>query len=183
MLPAVYWRPETQDRCVICLIEFPMSRLVHLSHCRHSWCSECLAIIFEESLIKEARFPPRCCKMPVLITNSVWQALSPDLIQRFFARQEELGTDVLERTYCHVPRCSTFIQRRDYFGSGAKCPKCRAMTCIVCKKKQHNIVICVRPLGVEVPGLPEIAWSEGWKQCPSCRQMIERDSGCSEIGQ
>lgn len=178
--------PETQERCRVCLKDLPMTELVRIS-CGHLFCKQCLVSQFEYCVTREFRFPPRCCKGPISLSDRVLQALPNEVIERFYATQEELDTDVLERTYCHVARCSTFIQPRYFTGDRATCPKCAAMTCVVCKEAHSgsDIWVCDRPQGLEVPGFREMASGLGqeWKQCPFCLQMVERVSVCLDIRQ
>lgn len=163
-----------------------MTELVRTS-CDHLFCKACLVSHFEYCVTREFRFPPRCCKGPISLSDPVLQALSTEVIERFYAMQEELDTGVLERTYCHVPRCSTFIQPRYFTGDRATCPKCTAMTCVVCKEAHpdSDIWVCDRPQGLEVPGFREMVSGLGsaCKQCPFCLQIVERISMCEDIRQ
>ncbi|KAG6368879.1 hypothetical protein INS49_003097 [Diaporthe citri] len=173
---------EEERQCVICEDEFLLPEVEPI-RCGHFVCYECLIPMFEYSLRANGIFPTRCCGPPLRLTLRVLQTLPGDMIRRYNDKKEEMDADEFEekRTYCHVPRCSTFLKRRYYIGNGAACPQCAALTCIICKEKYHDHGVCKQKGGLRVSEVEDLAEAEGWKRCRSCRQMIERLEGCAVI--
>lgn len=110
--------------------------------------------------------------------------LPADLLRRFLKKTNDVNAEESQkkRTYCHVPRCSAWIRPENISDNMAACPECEALTCANCKEEFHDNGVCTKKGGLEVPEVDNFAAKEGWKRCPSCRQMIERTAGCSLIG-
>lgn len=177
-------QPENQAMCGRCWEDFPRSTLERLL-CGHEYCNDCLKALFEDSINGKIPFPTRCCSYLVPLSLRASQILTADLIKRFHEKREELDADKFKEksTYCHVPRCSTLLKRRDIVRNMGVCPKCAALTCIVCKEKYHDNGECTQEGGLRVPEIEDLAEREGWRRCHSCRQMIESKGGCLQMRQ
>ncbi|KAI6317352.1 hypothetical protein MCOR07_009445 [Pyricularia oryzae] len=162
-----------QRECTSCGDQYDFTNVARCP-CSHEYCRECLAKLFEGSTVDESSFPPRCCGQQIpLDPNRIF--LSPELVGRFKAKRLEF--EMPNRTYCHDPKCSTFVplQFIDEKTSIAICVRCRKKTCTTCKGEPHG-GDCPQD-----PGLQEVlalAAKEGWQRCYSCRRIVEFKGGC-----
>jgi hypothetical protein len=87
---------------------------------------------------------------------------------------EELATP--NPTYCSARPCAAFIPPRQYQGDIAVCERCAGVTCRLCKAGVHPGVVCEQ----DAAGLAllRLAGRKKWTQCPHCRNLVERESGC-----
>ncbi|KAI0975005.1 hypothetical protein F4678DRAFT_359210 [Xylaria arbuscula] len=143
--------------------------------CEHDYCSECLEHLFRNAMVDESLFPPRCCRQDIPINTNL-PFLSDDLIEQFTQKSIELATP--NRTYCHQPKCSTFIPPSKIKDGVARCPECGTQTCESCKGAIHG-GDCPSDTGLQQ--VLEIAGKKGWKRCPKCSTMIELNTGCYHI--
>lgn len=178
----IYGRPVHQGKCIVCLCDFPRSRLEHIP-CGHDLCAPCLNRLFQCSLDNEDNSLPSCCHQPIPLTHQAMMWLEPVLIRRYHEKKEGVEADQSEhkRTYCHMPRCSTLLNQRHISENKAACPNCAALTYIVCKERYHDNGECTKKGGLRVPELEDLAEREGWRRCTFCGQMIERIAGCPEM--
>lgn len=86
--------------------------------------------------------------------------------------------DTPNRTYCSNKSCSIFIRPSNMKGDKATCPECDSRTCTICKSSAHE-GDC--PQDPAVVALMATAAKEGFKQCPSCRVMVELTFGCNHM--
>lgn len=164
-------RDEATRECLACMDAFRDSKLIRCP-CSHDYCVDCLNDLFEKSLIDESLFPPRCCGQTIPL-DSTWAFVDDELLDKFKHRELEMATP--NRTYCCMPACSTWIPPANIHHDLAVCPKpsCGAHTCVSCKEAMHRGSNC--PKDEE---LLSLASREGWKRCPSCRRVIELNTGC-----
>jgi hypothetical protein len=79
-------------------------------------------------------------------------------------------------TYCSNASCSAFIPPASIKADTATCPRCRTNTCKACRGREHPGVICAGDVnGLKLLGL---ASSKKWQQCPHCKTLMEKKSGC-----
>ncbi|KAL8925502.1 MAG: hypothetical protein Q9172_002219 [Xanthocarpia lactea] len=165
--------PEFTGACIICDDELPQEGILRLS-CGDEYCHVCLVDLFNSAMRDESLFPPRCCEeIPLSIVQHL---LPPDFISIFRMRKVELDTP--SRTYCANSVCSEFIQPGDIDGDTASCSDCWMQTCIICKQHAHE-GSC--PEDPAVVSLMNLAAREGFKQCPSCKTMVEITFGCNHM--
>lgn len=93
-------------------------------------------------------------------------------------RQRQLEMDTPNRTYCSSIPCSIFIGPSNIEGDKATCPNCDTRTCTICKGGAHD-GDC--PQDPAVVALTATAVREGFKQCPSCRLLVELTFGCNHV--
>ncbi|GAB0134551.1 hypothetical protein EsDP_00002916 [Epichloe bromicola] len=161
-------------RCVACTSDVAFFDTVRCP-CSHDYCRDCIAKLFSAAISDESLFPPRCCKTPIpLGLNQIF--LPPKLLGTYKAKELEYGTP--NRTYCHVPTCSTFVPPAFVRDDVATCVKCRSKTCTICKGKSHA-GDC--PADTSTLDALRIAAHNGWQRCHSCRSMVDLTSGCNHI--
>ncbi|OOG00192.1 hypothetical protein ASPCADRAFT_1853 [Aspergillus carbonarius ITEM 5010] len=56
------------SECVACMGLRPMSDMF-VAPCSHQYCRKCTSKLVEDSLIDESLFPPRCCRMPIVLSS------------------------------------------------------------------------------------------------------------------
>jgi hypothetical protein len=177
--PSVLARHSYPRQCVACLDTFPIHHTAH-GPCRHNYCRPCMQELFQNALDDRTLFPPRCCHRRIGVRH-VWRFLPKNLLVRFAARQREYDTP--NRTYCH--RCSVFVPPRIQNGNDeaaiatrAVCPSCQVATCTTCKNEFHSGAC---PEDEQTVQFRSLAQQMGWRACPSCNTMVERNGGCSHI--
>ncbi|KAI1457900.1 hypothetical protein F4805DRAFT_467167 [Annulohypoxylon moriforme] len=143
--------------------------------CEHEFCQICLDRLFQVASENELQFPPRCCRQEIPLEPNE-KFLSPWVIRHFRVKAAEF-TDP-KRTYCHRPTCSAFIPAFLCKSNLAQCQVCFARTCTFCKGKYHN-GDC--PFDKGLLQVLKLAKKEGWRQCPECKTMIERNNGCEHM--
>lgn len=87
-------------------------------------------------------------------------------------------------TYCHDPRCQTFIPPAAVDGKEgvvARCPLCHKQTCTQCKNAAHESAAC--PTDRADEQVLRLARQRNWQRCLSCRSIVERNLGCNEISE
>ncbi|KAK4226411.1 hypothetical protein QBC38DRAFT_366525 [Podospora fimiseda] len=161
--------------CVVCG-DFFSPAMLATALCGHRFCGDCFRRFVSAGMADEQLFPPNCCqqKIPGHLLQP-W--LSQKDYDRYRARKVEVET--ANRTYCHHPACATFIPPSAIDGDVATCPKCSARTCTICKGNIHIDANCLEDKEAEatlgyVKGL-------GWKRCPKCKEVVEKNAGCSHI--
>lgn len=168
--------PSTENdlrRCVACGEDTPLLQVARCP-CSLEYCQGCLIELFRLSTVDESFYPPRCCRKPIVL----WMTqifLPSDLVR--VIREKRIEYSTLDRTYCHEPSCSAFINPATSIGlDEATCPKCERKTCTLCKAAYHQGEDCPRDTGtLEVLA---IATEKGWQRCSTCRRLIELDTGC-----
>lgn len=126
----------------------------------------------ETQYASRSRF--QCCQQDVPIT------LVANLLTADFRAGYELM--VLEQTtpnptYCANAACGAFIPPANYHGPDlARCGRCQIDTCRHCRTRDHPGRGCTADQATEqVRALAVVA---GWKSCPRCQHMVERNGGC-----
>lgn len=159
--------------CIVCAEGKPSTQAVSIS-CGHGMCNECVSALFRSAMTDESLFPPRCCRNHEISLDAARPLLSEELATRFQEKAIELRTT--NRTYCHVPRCSTFIMPDTITGDVATCATCGASTCALCKGPSHRGQDC--PLDEGRQQVEQLAREQGWRQCEGCHRMVELNHGC-----
>ncbi|KAK0647064.1 hypothetical protein B0T16DRAFT_429654 [Cercophora newfieldiana] len=162
--------------CVVCGDEHRLFNICTSNACGHSYCRGCLVSLFQASMKDESLFPPKCCGNPITIQMSR-HILSAELIGTFNAKKIEFETP--NRTYCSDLKCSTFIPPQAIKGGVATCVRCRANTCAVCKKAEHQGQDC--PDDPATQALLRLAKEQQWQKCYKCAHLVELNHGCNHI--
>lgn len=167
--------PRT-SQCVCCMTNFTSQETV-TCRCSHIYCHDCLGDFFRRALTDESTFPPKCCNQPIPVDDDDIKAvLGESLIAEYRDKKEELETQ--DRTYCSNQECSAWIPPRHFEAEigVAKCPKCQASTCTVCKSAAHEGADCPEDEGTKT--ILDLAKQENWRQCYQCHRVVELTQGC-----
>ncbi|KAH0341247.1 hypothetical protein KCU81_g6419, partial [Aureobasidium melanogenum] len=168
-------------QCDCCFEIVSRKKTVQLPGCGHTYCADCLRVIYRMAINDEAHFPPSCCSGAIKI-ESVKHLLHSPQIRAFVRCAAEYSTPVLDRRYCADTRCNSFLGRAN--GGILRCGKCGNLTCDVCKDHAHPGV-CKEERGRDVhkldADLERLAAEEGWQRCPSCSRMVVLSEGCNHI--
>ncbi|KAG5963184.1 hypothetical protein E4U58_003639 [Claviceps cyperi] len=160
--------------CVACTSDVASTDSIRCP-CSHDYCGDCITSLFSAAINDESLFPPRCCKEPILLDLSK-PFLSATLLGAYEAKKLEYGT--LDKTYCHVRTCSTFIPPAFVKDDVATCIKCQSKTCTMCKGETHTDDC---PADTLTADFLQIATENGWQRCYSCRRMVDLNTGCNHI--
>ncbi len=166
--------PIETAECISCGEDHPVTDVVGCL-CSHNYCRQCLARLFQASMVDESLFPPRCCSQPIPLEESR-NHLSAELVGQFMAKKLEFETP--NRTYCHVPGCSAFVPPQFVRADIAACVKCNNKTCAICKGATHAGEC---PQDEEAQAVLRLADENGWQRCSDCRRVVELQQGCNHI--
>ena len=167
--------------CVACDEIFTSRDAVYMDFdCGHAFCLTCVESFFRSSL-KNGQFPPTCCGHLAAFSEvaRVRSILPQDLRAKLDDRLEEVNA--VDRTYCSVPTCSSFMKPAHISGNDATCPVCERVTCVACKAAAHAGECSDRAEDEATQQLLHTAMSQGWRRCGKCRSLIERIDGCNHM--
>jgi len=143
--------------------------------CQHEYCRDCIEDLIRHSMIEESLFPPRCCRQPIPIPSvAVRLLVSSQLINEFLEKKIEIETP--NRTYCYRLPCSAFIPTASISDDIGECAQCHVRTCTHCKGQAHG-GDCHADVALEQT--LDVARTEGWQRCFTCRAMVELNTGCN----
>jgi len=173
--------------CTACMETFQLDKLLDMS-CPCKYCVTCLNEVFRAGCTSIGAFPPKCCGKPIRISQ-YGGILKPDVLKRY--KEVEAEFSAKRPLYCAMPKCSTFIPESNLLPQHqvGVCPNpaCSSSTCALCKRlmEQHTIWevenrVCP-PTDENTVKLFELGTDKKWKQCPSCRVMVERIDGCNHM--
>ncbi|KAG9693863.1 hypothetical protein KCU95_g6185, partial [Aureobasidium melanogenum] len=168
------YHDPTPIACVACTEEFPWFDILEVP-CGHHYCVGCLSVLFEDSMVDETMYPPRCCRQTIPLDDAK-PLLHPKLVRNF--EQKSIELDTKDRTYCFDPRCSTFIPTDHIANDVAGCPDCGKRTCGICKAAAHR-GDCPRDEALQQ--FLQAADNQGWQRCYVCRRVVDLRSGCNHI--
>ncbi|KAF3071195.1 hypothetical protein GL218_00029 [Daldinia childiae] len=165
---------DEMHECLACN-EMIEAHLLANAPCKHKYCSGCLKQLFRNAITDETLFPPHCCgqQIPLEVNQHL---LGEDLVRDFRDKVVEFSTQ--NRLYCHQATCSAFVHPDMHVNGVATCRKCQSTTCTACRGPSHN-GDCPRDEALQE--VLRLGRENGWQQCPNCRSMIERDTGCYQI--
>ena len=167
--------PPANRTCAACNEERKPDEVAE-ALCRHCYCGDCVEQLMQIALDDFQYLPCRCCREP--IPFGVLRVLTPaHIAEAYEARlaEHERATE----THCFDPKCATLIPLDHVTSATARCPKCSALTCMVCKGAGHGADDCP-----EDPGINEIlvtAIDNDWQQCFACRAVVEKETGCNHM--
>ncbi|KAF8554436.1 hypothetical protein OG21DRAFT_1377880, partial [Imleria badia] len=165
--------------CVVCQDTFELGACFH-APCGHYLCPECSAGMAEAALAEgnEELFPLRCCNKAFPLKKFL-KSLSKPLRASVIAKSKEISVPGPQRLYCPNDTCSAFLGRSSGRKKVVSCPQCHAKVCSGCKHISHSRRPCRRDeLAREAR---RFASRQGWKVCPACGVIVERDYGCSHM--
>lgn len=168
------YHDPTTTVCVACTEEYLCSDALE-TPCGHHYCMDCLAVLFESSIVDETMYPPRCCRQTIPLGDAR-PLLDQKLVRNF--EQKSIEFDTKDRTYCFDPRCSSFIPAEHITDNVAGCPSCGRRTCAICKAAAHR-GDC--PDDEALQQLLQAADDQGWQRCHTCHRVVDLRSGCNHI--
>ena len=180
---------EQRTTCIMCVERYEKAELFKpCSDKEHIWCGKCLhgkpfptrpdptprsltsnPAGFKTALKTKTRL--RCCRN--LATKSL-PSLDPTLAKQYNLMLLEM--DTANPMYCSAKPCGTFIPPSAVKGDIATCPKCKKRSCVHCKAGEHPDKICAQD--EDTQRVLRLAREKKWKQCPGCRNLIEKTAGC-----
>ncbi len=162
------WKKSNIDECIVCGDEQHREELVR--PCEHGYCDSCLQAGFKNALASKTPF--KCCKKVLSIHGC------PGLLPQFVKEYEEMTLELStpNPVYCFNARCAVFLPPRVMVGDVATCEKCKSQTCRHCRRRTHPGTFCQEDK--ETEAVKDLAKKKGWKTCPGCNHLIERQSGC-----
>ncbi|KAJ1333182.1 E3 ubiquitin-protein ligase RNF144 [Microdochium nivale] len=104
-------------------------------------------------------------------------------IDEYRNRLEEM-TNPKAKLYCHNTECGIYIPNTNHGPRVGTCTKCNLKTCKVCHHKSHFGKCDSNHLDSEIrenESLLRLAESRGWKKCPNCSNLVQKNGGCDEL--
>lgn len=127
---------------------------------------------FEAALASKRPF--QCCRQDVPI-EALPDGLSADFRITYGLLVLELSTP--DPIYCSNRLCGAFIPLANAVGPDLiDCFSCLMVTCQFCRMAYHPGIECVADVATQEARA--LAAAQGWKECPTCRNMVEKASGC-----
>jgi len=167
--------------CISCFDDCARADLVRLT-CSHDYCKQCARELILNAMTTESAFPPKCCLTEIPL-KTVLACLDNQQRDDYKEKAAEYAIPAGHRWYCPEPRCSKWIRPEKLHRerrSHQTCPHCKAKICSICRSVAHDgDDDC--PLDFGLNSTLEVAESEGWRRCYSCRTMVELTTGCRHI--
>ena len=180
---------EPQFTCDICAGVYKIRECITLN-CNHRFCKNCLKADLEIK-IGEARVNEKdlvCPMCPVTIDLNIIQAVvSAESFAKYqkFALEQWVPVVDADEIYfqCHGTDCSfkaILLNNLEEF----ECPNCKTKTCPKCNDVVHKGCSCQafrlwKEENAKGDEQFELLLKQSqWVQCPWCKQVVERVSGC-----
>lgn len=153
--------------------------------CGHAYCKECLNRLVRTGTVNRGSWPPRCCG--AIDVEAVQNHLDEDILIRYVTVAEEFGNR--NPIYCANKTCSHYFEQSRVSSKEGKfiqCTECDTRTCTECKQNsvEHigaNSTDCKEVQDLMTQEDQKLARSKRWRQCPGCRNLVERIDGCSHM--
>ncbi|VAI32548.1 unnamed protein product [Triticum turgidum subsp. durum] len=177
--------------CGICMDTLPIFDLFHGLPCKHKFCATCMTT-YVEGRIRASELPIPCpdaaCKgkeNAVLHPEKCKKAIDYGAFGDWGARLTESALPPDRRAYCPNRRCGVILETSGQAEPAmAPCPACKHLLCATCGMEwspdgaagEHD---CAK--GPDAALVRSLAQERRWKQCPSCRMIVERSYGCNRM--
>ncbi|KAK9813742.1 hypothetical protein WJX73_006269 [Symbiochloris irregularis] len=178
---------EATVDCPICLESQPQSRMHPIQGCLHSYCRECLEGHIS-SKVEDRVFPIPCptpkCEAHISLEEVGVLVEAYATIKILLKLEMEAAIPESIKFYCPRPQCShLMVLENARPDEQAECQKCRQNLCLWCKTVGHPGKTCGENKSGESHDdkLLELAQKNKWRQCPKCRSMVARSSGCDHM--
>ncbi|KAF8931811.1 hypothetical protein BGZ47_011686 [Haplosporangium gracile] len=146
----------------------------------HAFCLECLAR-YIDTQVKAQAWPIVCphenCQ-EVVSSFAVETLLGSEALQWHRLAVEHA---IQKKIYCPSNACGRLIDGdRNDEGEPVDrhCPYCNKPFCAMCHGEAHKGINCQQRLDKIFQNM---ATDSKWKSCPSCKHMIEKESGCDHM--
>ncbi|KIW22970.1 uncharacterized protein PV07_11210 [Cladophialophora immunda] len=176
-----------EGEVVVCRACFDRVKVPIFLDCGHCYCRTCLNQLVSAGTANRISWPPKCCyaQLPMDI-GSIQQHLDEAVWSRYLSVHEEYSAP--NPVYCSNKFCSRYIPSSQT-GNKEKfllCSNCGAETCVECKQGRADHVGAEGDPCKSLEDLMDVrdrtlARSKQWKQCPSCKNLVERIDGCDQI--
>ncbi|KAK8584933.1 hypothetical protein V6N13_138876 [Hibiscus sabdariffa] len=201
---ASYWMPEQKPRrsakesgessrsyCEICVDRKERHQMFTIPGCSHSFCVDCISTYVKTRLEQHITIimcPGEDCGVLLEL-----EACRPWLPKEVIDRWEDLLCEELlcataGRLYCPFKECSVLLLN-DSQGeviAETECPNCHRLFCAQCNVPWHPGMSCeeYQKLSEDERGRDDLmvrnlAKEKKWRNCPSCRFIVERTEGAS----
>ncbi|KAL6197553.1 hypothetical protein ACLB2K_033161 [Fragaria x ananassa] len=175
--------------CDICADDKLGYQSFPIENCRHVYCSDCV-ISYIDSKLQENE-PTIRCPVPNcagLLEREYCRSVLPAPV---FERWGKAMCDAVilgtEKFYCPYQDCSAMmIYDGEELVRESTCPHCQRMFCAQCRVAWHVGMDCgeFQKLSVDERAsedvmLRNLAQSQNWRRCPSCKFYVEKSFGCS----
>ncbi|KAH0848388.1 hypothetical protein FOPE_02363 [Fonsecaea pedrosoi] len=170
---------HSSAECYACMGNTPYSQLISHEECEHLWCRPCLLERFELVLKNESQYPVRCCRRLPIISHqnpTIVRLLGEESVAKLELKIKEYTTT--DRTYCHDPTCSTFIDPDTFADRMATCPSCQKHTCVMCKAEFHSLPTCNES---QDRAFNDWVTANEASTCPNCHRVIIISHGCNHM--
>lgn len=177
--------------CGICMDTLPVFDLFHGLPCKHKFCATCTTT-YVEGRIRASELPIPCpdpaCKgkeNAVLHPEKCKKAIDYGAFGDWGARLTESALPPDRRAYCPNRRCGVILETSgEAEPAMAPCPACKHLLCATCGMEwspqgaggEHD---CAK--GPDAALVRRLAQERQWKQCPSCKMIVERSAGCNRM--
>ncbi|GMI91703.1 hypothetical protein like AT3G14250 [Hibiscus trionum] len=179
--------------CDICVDRKERHQMFTISGCSHSFCVDCISTYVKTRLeqhITIIKCPGEGCGVMLEL-----EACRPRLPKEAIHRWEDLLCEELlcatgGRIYCPFKDCSVLLlnDNQGEIIAETECPNCHRLFCAQCKVPWHPGISCeeYQKLGEGERGRDDLmvrnlAKEKKWRNCPSCRFMVERTEGCPHM--
>ena len=172
------------------------SHMQLMGPCGHSVCQGC-ATQYALSIIKADRKTRLPCPQPgcgaafddVTVATLLEGEVDALALYRQLQATAALGARLM---YCPLPRCAhplEMMSKEDPCYPMAICPSCTGSICVACRSPWHEGLTCQQfgrlpqeLRGAEDAAVLKLAGERGWRPCPRCRSLIERnEDGCNFV--
>ncbi|OQR95878.1 Cullin-associated NEDD8-dissociated protein, partial [Thraustotheca clavata] len=158
--------------------------------CRHLYCVGCLTG-WIQSKVNDRTVPIVCCNLECnreIRPSHVQAILAPTLFEKF-SELVAIKSNEEYSMYCPNKTCSQmFLKPVDIRPEQEKstCVWCKTKICLVCEVEWHQGFSCEQFKQILAEGgdtnealLLNLKKNMNWKQCPKCKMLVERSSGCN----
>lgn len=125
----------------------------------------------------------RCCSVISTDNFATMGIFTQAEIEEYRDKLEEM-TNPQAKLYCHNTECGAYIPNTNHGPRVGTCTKCNLKTCKVCHHKSHFGKCDSSLLDGEIrekESLLRMAESRGWKKCPNCSNLVQKNGGCDEL--
>ncbi|KAL4332064.1 hypothetical protein GQ457_07G030620 [Hibiscus cannabinus] len=179
--------------CEICVDGKERRQMFIISGCSHSFCVDCINTYVKTRLEQHVtiiKCPGEGCGV-MLEIEACRPRLPKEVIDRWGDLLcEELLCATAGRIYCPFKDCSVLLlnDNQGEIIAETECPNCNRLFCAQCKVPWHPGFSCeeFQTLGEGERGRDDLmvrnlAKEKKWRNCPSCRFMVERTEGCPHM--
>ncbi|XP_039053171.1 probable E3 ubiquitin-protein ligase RNF144A-B [Hibiscus syriacus] len=179
--------------CEICVNGKERHQMFIISGCSHSFCVDCISTYVKTRLEQHITIimcPGEGCGV-MLELEACRTRLPKESIDRWEDLLcEELLCATGGRLYCPFKDCSALLlnDNQGEIIAETECPNCHRLFCAQCNVPWHPGISCeeYQTLSEDERGRDDLmvrnlAKEQKWRNCPSCRFMVERTEGCPHM--